>query len=389
MRHMAVSVNSIAELIERMAPKAWAEEWDNVGLLVGDGGGKVERILLALDPSPAVVQEAIDYGAELIVAHHPLLFRPLKNLRKDNIQAAIPLKLLEHGIAYYAAHTNLDQSRLSSSWTLGEALGLQNTEILAPSGSEALLKLVVFVPQSHVESLREALAGVGVGEGTTDGPHSAFYVNVFFQALGEGTFLPLPGANPALGKIGELAHVQEARLESILPERLVGRALKALRKVHPYEEPAFDLIPLRNEGRARGYGVIGVLPEEKALEQVGQHLKARLLGHEFLAYGYDVSGLRIAGQPAKKIRKIAIINGSGGSFVAKALARGADLLITGDVDHHQVLDALQGGMAVCDLGHFLSEAPMLKTLADYFKRHKALTEVELMVSREGPPWCNI
>lgn len=389
MRSMAVSVNFVAEVLERMAPKAWAEEWDNVGLLVGDGGGKVERILLALDPSPAVVQEAVDYGAELIVAHHPLLFRPLKNLRKDNIQATVPLKLLEHEIAYYAAHTNLDQSRLSSSWTLGEALDLQNTEILAPSGSEALLKLVVFVPQSHVESLREALAGVGVGENTTDGPHSAFYAKVFFQTSGEGTFLPLPGANPALGKIGELAHVPEARLESILPERLLGRAVKALRKAHPYEEPAFDLIPLRNEGSARGYGVIGVLPEEKALERVWQHLEERLQKHGLFAYDYDVSGLRVAGQPSKKIRKIAIVNGSGGSFVSKALACGADLLITGDVDHHQVLDALQGGMAVCDLGHFLSEVPMLRTLADYLKSQKALNEVEIMISREGPPWLNI
>ena len=386
---MTVSVAYIAELIERIAPKSWAEEWDNVGLLVGDGATKVERILLTLDPSPAAVQEAIDYGAELIVAHHPLMFRPLKNLRKDNLQAEIPLKLLEHGIAYYAAHTNLDQSRFASAWTLAEALGLAGLEILAPTGSEMLVKLVVFVPQDYAERVREALASVGVGEAVTDGPHSAFYANVFFQTQGEGMFKPLPGAEPAVGKVGELTRVPEVRLESILPERLVARAIKTLKKVHPYEEPAFDLIPLRNQGKPRGYGVIGFLPETQSLGSVCRQLKERLAGQGLFAANYDLSTLRLAGAPDKAVRKVAIVNGSGGSFVPKALARGADLLLTGDVDHHQALDALQGGMAVCDLGHFLSEAPMLVALADYFKNEKTLQDVEIMVSRTGAPWQKV
>lgn len=383
---MAVSVHLIADLIERIAPKTWAEEWDNVGLLIGDGAAKIERILLTLDPSPDAIQEAIDYGAELIVAHHPLLFRPLKNLRKDNLQAEIPIKLIQHGIAYYAAHTNLDQSRFASSWTLGEALGLQNMEILAPSGGEALLKLVVFVPRDQVDSVREALASVGVGEAVTDGPHSAYYSNVFFQAFGEGTFKPLPGADPAIGKIGELAHVSEARLESILPERLAARAIKVLKKAHPYEEPVYDLIPLRNAGKVRGYGVIGLLPEGESLEGVWRRFTEELTKIPLFASNYDLSSVRFAGSPTKVVRKVAVVNGSGGGFVPKALARGADLLITGDVDHHQVLDALQAGMAVCDLGHFLSEAPMLKTLADYFKGEKALQDIEIMVSRNSVPW---
>lgn len=383
---MAVSVQFIAELIERIAPKTWAEEWDNVGLLIGDGAAKVERMLLTLDPSPGAVQEAIDYGAELIVAHHPLMFRPLKNLRRDNLQAEIPIKLLEHGIAYYAAHTNLDQSRFASAWTFAEALGLEELEILAPTGGEALLKLVVFVPQEHADRVREALAAVGVGEAVTDGLHSAYYSNVFFQALGEGMFKPLPGADPAVGNIGELTRVPEARLESILPERLAARAVKALKKAHPYEEPAYDLVPLRNAGKARGYGVIGLLPETESLDGVCLRLSGQLAAKNLFASNYDLSTIRLAGDPAKVMRKVAIVNGSGGSFIPKALARGADLLVTGDVDHHQVQDALQGGMAVCDLGHFLSEAPMLKNLADYFKSEKALQDVEIMVSRTGVPW---
>ncbi|MDI6813244.1 MAG: Nif3-like dinuclear metal center hexameric protein [Desulfitobacteriaceae bacterium] len=391
---MAVSVYFIAEVVERVAPKAWAETWDNVGILIGDGAAKVERILLALDPSPEVVQEAIDYGAELIVGHHPLLFRPLKNLRTDNRQADIPIQLIQHGIAYYAAHTNLDQSRFSSSWTLGEALGLQTMDILDPTGGEGLLKLVVFVPQSDVDSVREVLAGVGVGQAVTDGAHSAYYSDVFFQASGDGMFKPLPGSHPTVGNIGELTHVAEVRLESILPERLAAHAVKALKKAHPYEEPAYDLIPLRNTGKARGYGVIGLLPEAESLERVWGRLAARLSPsvssslHEasLFASSHDLSSVRFAGDRSKPIRKVAIANGSGGSFIPKALARGADLLIAGDVDHHQVLDALQGGMTVCDMGHFLSEAPMLKTLADYFKEEKALRDVEIMVSRTSLPW---
>lgn len=386
---VSVSVNYIAQTIEKVAPKAWAEEWDNVGLLVGDGAAQVERLLLTLDATLEVVQEAVSYGAQIIVAHHPILFRPLKNLRHDNPPAEIPLKLIREGIAYYAVHTNLDQSALSSSWALARVLGLRNMEILVPTGEEPLVKLVVFVPQADVEKVRLALVQAGVGEATTVGEHSAFYSETFFQSGGEGMFRPLPGSEPVSGRIGELTRVAEARLESILPERLVPRAVKALRKAHPYEEPAYDIIPLRNHGKAHGYGVLGYLPQVEALQSVWQRLQKILANPAgaLLARGYPLSGLRWAGNSAQKVGKVAIVNGSGGGFVPKAIAKGADLLITGDVDHHQVLDALQGNLAVGDIGHFLSEVPMLKELADYLRADPALKDVEIMVSAaNNGPW---
>lgn len=386
---MPVSVNYIAQTIERVAPKAWAEEWDNTGLLVGDGAAQIERLLLTLDATPEVLQEAIAYGAQIVVAHHPILFRPLKNLRYDNSAAEIPLKLIQHGIAYYAAHTNLDQSVLSSSWTLARALGLRQVEILAPKGEEALVKLVVFVPLADVERVRLALVQAGVGEAITEGEHSAFYAETFFQSVGEGMFKPLPGSEPALGRIGELTRVAEVKLESILPERLLSRAVKALRKAHPYEEPAYDIIPLRNHGRAHGYGVIGYLSQTDTLENTWQLLQEALTDRAgaLFPHIYPLNGLRYAGNPGQIIRKIAIVNGSGGSFVPKAIAQGADLLIAGDVDHHQVLDALQCQLAVADIGHFLSEAPMLKDLAAYLKTDKLLNQVEIMISRANTgPW---
>lgn len=390
---MAVTVGSVAQTVEEIAPKYWAEEWDNVGLLVGNMADKVERVLLALDGTPEVVAEAMELKAQLIIAHHPLMFRPLKNLRSDNPQAQVPLQLLKQGISYYAAHTNLDQSRLSSSWLLGQSLGLQELNILSIAGYEKLVKLAVFVPEASVEQVRQALVKAGVGESITAGDHAAFYSESFFQSPGIGMFRPLPGAKPSIGSIGELTRVGEIKLESILPERSVERALKALHKVHPYEEPAYDLIPLQNRGQARGYGVIGYLPQADSLGNVWSRLLS-LLRDEPWAEKKDAdklttnfSGIRLAGELDKPVRKVAIVNGSGGSFLSKALFQGADLFIGGDIDHHAVLEALQGGMAVADIGHYISEKPMLFALAGYLRSAKTLSEIEFIISSANQsPW---
>jgi len=412
-----VTVDAIAQLIEKVAPKAWAEDWDNVGLLVGGGSAPVEKLLLALDGTAAVVDEARRLGVQMIVAHHPIMFLPLKNLRFDNPAAQVPIQLLQHNIAYYAAHTNLDQSELSASWTLAHGLGLKDAEILAPTAQEALVKLVVFVPASHAEKVRRALAAAGVGASTTDGPHSEFYAESFFQSEGTGMFRPLPGAHPSLGKVGELTKVAECRLESIMPERLIDRAVRALRRAHPYEEPAYDLIPLRNSGRKRGYGAIGYFAEPITLGQVWSRLGELLAmaagsgeaagssgaagasgaagSRENAAWrtwqgwpGEGLAGLRLAGERDRVIRKVAIVNGSGGSLVAKALSKGADLLITGDVDHHAVLEALAANMAVIDAGHFATEKPMLLTMQRYLQQQKSLAGTRIFVSAENCiPWA--
>ncbi|MDR3541425.1 MAG: Nif3-like dinuclear metal center hexameric protein [Desulfosporosinus sp.] len=280
---MAVTVGLVAQIIERIAPKSWAEDWDNVGLLVGSGAAPVERILITLDGTLKVVEEAKAYGAQLIIAHHPIIFRPLKNLRADNAAAQVPLRLLQHSIGYYAAHTNLDQSIVSSSRALGELLELQEMKFL--------------------------------------------------------------------------------------------------------EEPEYDLIPIHKRAEARGYGVSGYLPHPEKLGVLWTGFLDRLGQSDVYAQPYPLSGVRLAGPLEKEVRKVAIVNGSGGRFVPKALFKGADLLITGDVDHHAVLDALEGDMAVGDLGHFLSEAPMLQTMYQYLSAEKALQGIEFKVSSiNQPPW---
>jgi dinuclear metal center YbgI/SA1388 family protein len=280
---MAATIGLVAQVIERIAPKAWAEDWDNVGLLVGSGSAPVSRILITLDGTLEVVEEAKALGVQLILAHHPLMFRPLKNLRSDNPAAQVPLRLLQEQIGYYAAHTNLDQSMLSSSRVLGDVLGMKDMKIL--------------------------------------------------------------------------------------------------------EEPALGLPNSQSNNEAQGYGVYGSLLKPEKLGVLWGDFLNRLSSAGVYNHPYELSGVRLAGALDKVVRKVAIVNGSGGRFVSKALFRGADLLITGDVDHHAVLDALEGGMAVGDLGHFLTEAPMLKALYDYLRADKALQGLEILVSSVNrSPW---
>ncbi|MDR0434070.1 MAG: Nif3-like dinuclear metal center hexameric protein [Gracilibacteraceae bacterium] len=381
---MAVSVGLIEQLIEETAPKAWAESWDNPGLLVGDGKQEVGAILVALDGVPAVVDEAAALGAELIVAHHPLLFQPLRNLRADNPAAQVPLSLCRRGIAYLAAHTNLDQSPLSASLAFGRALALTETDFLETTGTDDLFKIVVYVPPAQAENLRRALAAAGVGAGTTSGPHSDAYAECFFQTEGEGMFRPLPGATPYSGRVGDLTRVPETRLESVTAAKNLKRALRALRRSHPYEEPAYDVIPLANEGKRRGYGLFGRLPETVPLRVARDNFLAALSAPDaaLWAQRYDLSAIRWFGPPDHPVRRVAVSNGGGNSLAAKARRRGADLFITGELDYHQRLDCLTQGTAVAEMGHFLSEAPMLTALADYLRGRRELAGVTVTVSRQ-------
>lgn len=379
---MAVSVKQIEAMIEKAAPRSWAEDWDNAGLLVGSSDQKVYKILLSLDATMEVALEAADKKASLLITHHPLLFKPLNNLRSDNPGALIPLTLFKNGISLYTAHTNLDQSRLSSSRTFAGILELNDTEYLTETVAEKLYKLVVFVPEDQAGTLRGALAAEGVGAGITGGRHSENYAECFFQTAGEGMFRALPGAEPAIGRIGDLTRLAEIRMESIVNENNLSRAVKALKKAHPYEEPAFDVIPLQNKGRARGYGIIGELGMPVKLEELWEHFLQRLKENccNIFPDAEDVFPVRIAGDPKQKIKRVAIANGSGTGFVSKAISKRADLYITGEIDYHGLLDSLETGMAVGELGHYLSEIPMLRSLYDLLSKEKGMDGVQILFS---------
>lgn len=347
---MSVKCQVIMDALERLAPRYLAESWDNVGLLVGSPAQTVEKILVCLDATEEVIDRAIVENIQMIIAHHPLIFKPLNHLRTDLPQGRMLAKLLKHDIIVFAAHTNLDTANGGVNDVLAEHLALTEIRPLAISHQEPLVKLVVFVPLKHIGEVQIAIGKAGAG-------HIGNYSNCSFQVIGKGNFLPREGANPFIGKVGVLESVDEVRMETILPERMINKVVKAMLKAHPYEEAAYDLYPLKNTGAALGLGRIGVLQEALSAEAFAEKVKIAL----------SVSHVKMVGNKDKQIKKVALCSGSGAEFISKAAYAGADVLVTGDVKYHEAQKALACGVHVIDAGHFGTEIPIAKTVADYLK----------------------
>jgi dinuclear metal center YbgI/SA1388 family protein len=345
------TIGQIAAYIEELAPPAWAESWDNVGLQVGDPARPAGRVLVALELTGGVVEEAVSGGANLVVVHHPAIFRPLKALRFDTPAGHRLERLIQAGIGLYAAHTNLDQAQGGTNDTLAAAAGLTEQTVLQYIGEEQYLKLVVFVPRGHEEVVRTALAEAGAG-------HIGNYSHCTFQTGGTGTFLPLAGTNPFLGQQGRLEYADEYRLETILPEPIARRAVQAVLAVHPYEEVAYDLYPLANPGRQRGHGRIGRLAATVPLGELVERMK--------LALG--IPAVRTVGSLQRQVATLAVGAGSGATLIGDASRRGADVLITGDIKYHEAQDAADAGLCLIDVGHWASERIVLKPLSEYLRR---------------------
>ncbi|MEW8979442.1 MAG: Nif3-like dinuclear metal center hexameric protein [Symbiobacterium sp.] len=348
------TVGAIAAYIEELAPPAWAESWDNVGLQVGDPAAPVRRVLVALELTDPVLAEAEREECDLVVVHHPPIFRPLKALRFDSAPARRLQRLILKGIALYAAHTNLDQAPGMTNDSLAVAAGLTAHRVLRRAGEERYLKLVVFVPRGHEDAVLEALAGAGAG-------HIGNYSHCTFQAPGTGTFLPLEGTNPFIGQQGRLERADEVRLETIVPESAVDQAVRAMLAAHPYEEVAYDLYPLANPGRARGHGRIGRLEQPVSLAELAERLKSAL----------STPCVRVVGDPERRVTTVAVGAGAGSDLIRPAAGAGADVLVTGDVRYHEAQDALDLGLAVIDVGHYNAEAIAVRPLAAYLRERLA------------------
>lgn len=363
---MPVTCADIVKMMDAIAPPSLAEDWDNPGLLLGDPAQEVTRVLLALDVTPPVVQEATNIGAQLIVAHHPVIFQPLKTLRADDPRGRLLTMLLRQGVAVFAAHTNLDAAAGGVNDVLAATLGLTDIELLSGAG-ERLVKIAVYVPEDYVDKVRVAMTRAGAG-------HIGRYSHCTFGVMGTGTFKPLAGTNPFIGREGELTYTAECRLETIVPQDLVTPVVAAMRRVHPYEEVAYDLYPLLNRRETAGLGRIGRLGTPLTLDAF-----ARLV-----AQALAVPAVKVAGQ-VDMVRRVAVCGGSGGNLAARAVARGADVLVTGDVKYHDAQDALAMGLAVIDAGHFGTERPMLQALATTLaaRAQTAGWAVQFHVSRQG------
>lgn len=325
----------IIQIFESWSPKKIAAmDGDPIGLAVGTLNKAVTKVLVTLDVNAAVVDEAIAAGCELIIAHHPPIFRKLANLRTDTPQGQLFEKLIKHDVAVYAAHTNLDVADGGVNDLLADALQIQQREVLVPSYEETLYKLAIFVPQTHAEVLRQALAGAGAGE-------IGLYEACSFTSVGEGRFRAQQGAEPFAGAVGKMHTEPEVKVEVVVPENAKNKVLRAMYNSHPYEEVAFDLVKLETAAKTMGLGRIGTLEKPMTLEAFAQHVKTSL----------HVPAVRVVGSLEDTVEKVAVLGGDGNKYVQAAKRAGADVYVTGDIYFHVAQDAEAIGLHVVDPGH--------------------------------------
>lgn len=353
----------------------WAESWDAVGLVCGDPSDHVDRIVLAVDAVPATVDEAIECGAQLLVTHHPLLLTGVHGVPAGDPKGRLVHRMIRAGVAHYVAHTNADVANPGVSDALAARLGLIDLLPLDPQNTEVLDKLVVFVPAGAAGAVIDALAEAGAGR-------LGDYDRCAWTSDGTGTFRPLDGAQPAIGAVGAVEHVDETRIEMVVPRHARTAVISALRSAHPYEEPAFDLLLQAPLPSRRGTGRVGRLPGPMTLAQFTTHAAKMLPSTAW--------GVRAAGDPNRMISKVAVCGGSGGSLTEQARAAGADAYLTADLKHHLVVEAVTErggqGMALIDAAHWATEAPWLDAVADALTVRFGTT-VDARVSRiVTDPW---
>jgi len=362
---MKIPTNAeVFQVMEEWAPKHKAYDWDNVGLQIGSYNQQAKKIMITLDVLESVVDEAVENNVDLIIAHHPLLFKPLKRININTPEGRIISKLIRHDITVYAAHTNLDVVKYGVNDMLANKLELTETEPLVKLGQEKLYKYAVHVPLSHENEVREALGNAGAG-------HLGAYSHCAFQSRGKGTFKPLDEADPYIGEIGKLVTVEEVKIEAIVPESRLEKVKEHVISVHPYEEAAFDIIELNNKAESYGLGRIGKVNAVK-LERFVEQVKEKL----------NLSHVRVIGELNKNINKVAVLGGSGEKYISDAKRAGADVYITGDISFHPAQSAWQMGLAVIDAGHYI-ESVMKEAVQDYLKKEFMGQDTEVIVSKSG------
>lgn len=330
-----VNGQEMIQLFEQFSPKSLAVEGDKIGLQIGTLNKNVKNVMVTLDVLEETVDEAIAKNVDLIIAHHPPVFRPLKNIVTDQPGGRLIEKCIKHDIAVYAAHTNLDVADGGVNDMLAEALGLEATKVLVPTYEEPLKKLAVYVPKDYEEQVRTALGNAGAG-------HIGAYSHCAFSSEGVGSFRPLEEANPFIGQSGKLERVEEVRIETVYPSSLEKAVLTAMKKAHPYEEVAYDIYPVEQKPLQKGLGRIGTLKEEMTLADFARHVKERL----------HANGARMVGKPDAKVKKVAVLGGDGNKYIYAAKRMGADVYVTGDLYFHTAHDAMALGLNVVDPGHY-------------------------------------
>ena len=331
-----MKIKQIVSALERFAPLPLQDGFDNAGLQIGLTEAEATGALLCLDVTEAVLDEAIALGYNLVISHHPLIFKGYKSITgKDYVERCI-LKAIKNDIVIYSAHTNLDNAQGGVNYKIAEKIGLKNLKVLEPKENN-LVKLVTFVPYAQADAVREALFAAGCG-------NIGDYDSCSYNLKGEGTFRAKEGTHPFCGTIGELHHENEVRIETILPSFKKAETIKALLAAHPYEEPAFDIYPLLNDWSQAGSGIVGELDESETELEFLKRIKKT----------FEVGCLRHNKLKGREIQRVALCGGAGAFLLPQAIRLGADVFITGEIKYHDYFGH-EEDILMAEIGHYESE----------------------------------
>jgi dinuclear metal center YbgI/SA1388 family protein len=335
------SLADVVDLLHTWYPPRTADSWDAVGLVAGDPGAEVAKVMFAVDPTVEVAREAVEWGADLLVVHHPLFLTPVSSVAATTPKGRTLHTLTSGGCALLAAHTNADQAESGVSESLALALGLRDLEPIRPAPAAPVDKVVVFAPVASADGVRAALHEAGAGR-------IGDYDSASFSAAGEGRFRPLDGASPAIGRVGDLEVVEEVRIEVVVPRGRRTAVVRALLAAHPYEEPAFDVVPLADPGLATtGTGRVGTV-DETSLAGFAARVAAALPA--------TAHGVRVAGDPERPVRRVAVCGGAGDFLLDELAHSDVDAYVTSDLRHHRAAEFLEhGGPALVDVAHWAAE----------------------------------
>lgn len=358
--------NAVIDYLERDFSPALAESWDNTGLQLGRSDKEIKRICVALDVTEEVIKEAVAKEADMLLTHHPLLFKGIKRICDKDFMGRRILSLIQADMVCYAMHTNYDVCRMAE--LSSEKLLLKDTEVLEVTGEEKLYKFVVYTPKGYEETVREAICRAGAG-------CIGNYSDCTFRTPGTGTFLPGPKTNPFLGSLGELSQAEEYRLETVVPEKMLSKVIAAMKEAHPYEEPAYDVFLLSIEGRKVGIGRTGFLQESMTVNEQAEFVKKQ----------FGLEQVSVCGSLSDEVSRVSVSTGSGKSMIGAALSQGAQVLVTGDIDHHTALDARAAGLTIIDAGHFGTEKMFMEDMKEYIRTH--FSDIEVFCAGQRNTFC--
>ena len=358
-------IKQVIDTLEELAPLNYAEDFDNVGLLVGNANNKVSGILVTLDTLENVVDEAIAKKCNLIISFHPIIFGGLKKITGSNYVQRVVIKAIKNDIAIYSMHTALDNSNKGVNAKICEVLGLQNTSILIQQ-TGTIRKLTTYVPKENADALKTALFHAGAG-------NIGNYSNCSFTVDGSGSYQANEGANPHLGKIGETHYEDESQISITYGRANEQKILKALFNNHPYEEVAYELQTLENKNQNIGMGMVGILEKSMGEEEFFEFLKEKM----------HVSCIRHSDFLGKKIKKVAVLGGSGSFAISAAIAANADVFVTSDLKYHQFYEA-EDKILLADIGHYETEQFTKNLLVDYLTKKIPNFAISLSESKTNP-----